>query len=73
MGRRNFHDLKEFIDHLEAIGDLKRITAEVDPILEITEIASRVIEQEGPALIFENVKGAAFPMAINLFGTEERV
>ena len=33
MGRHNFHDLQQFIDHLEAIGDLKRITAEVDPIL----------------------------------------
>ncbi|NIS09467.1 MAG: menaquinone biosynthesis decarboxylase, partial [Candidatus Dadabacteria bacterium] len=73
MGKHNFHDLQRFIDHLEAIGDLKRITAEVDPILEITEIASRVIEEGGPALIFENVKGAAFPMAINLFGTMERV
>lgn len=73
MGRPNFQDLREFIDYLEAIGDLQRITAEVDPILEITEIASRVIEDGGPALIFENVRGAAFPMAINLFGTEQRV
>jgi UbiD family decarboxylase len=50
-----------------------RIKAEVDPILEITEISSRVIKERGPALIFENVRGAAYPLAINLFGTEERV
>ena len=73
MGRPNFQDLREFIDYLEATGDLQRITAEVDPILEITEIASRVIEDGGPALIFENVRDAEFPMAINLFGTEQRV
>ncbi len=73
MSRKQFYDLQEYINHLEAIGDLKRITTEVDPILEITEIASRVIKERGPALIFENVKGAAYPLAINLFGTEERV
>lgn len=73
MSKKQFYDLQEYISHLEAIGDLKRVTAEVDPILEITEIASRVIKERGPALIFENVKGAAYPLAINLFGTEERV
>ncbi len=73
MGKRDFSNLQEFISRLEAIGDLTRIKAEVDPILEVTEIASRVIKERGPALIFENVRGSAFPMAINLFGTEERV
>lgn len=73
MKRKNFSDLGEFIAHLEGIGDLTRIKTEVDPILEITEIATRVIKEEGPALIFENVKGSKFPLAINLFGTEERV
>ncbi|HEX3034349.1 MAG TPA: hypothetical protein VHT73_04335, partial [Thermodesulfobacteriota bacterium] len=57
MKKKNFSDLQEFIRHLESIGDLKRIKAEVDPILEITEVYSRVIKEEGPALIFENVKG----------------
>jgi menaquinone biosynthesis decarboxylase len=73
MSKRQFYDLQEYVNYLEAIGDLERVKTEVDPILEITEIASRVIKERGPALIFENVKGAAFPMAINLFGTEERV
>lgn len=73
MGRRNFYDLQEFTRHLERIGDLKRIKTEVDPILEITEIYDRVVKEGGPALIFENVIGASFPIAINVFGTEERV
>ncbi|GIW48046.1 MAG: menaquinone biosynthesis decarboxylase [Deltaproteobacteria bacterium] len=73
MKRKNFDDLQEFIRYLEAIGDLKRIKTEVDPILEVTEISSRVIKERGPALIFENVKGSSFPLVINLFGTEERV
>ncbi|MGQ0793963.1 MAG: menaquinone biosynthesis decarboxylase [Deltaproteobacteria bacterium] len=73
MKRKNFQDLQDFIAHLDAIGDLKRVKAEVDPDLEITEIASRVIKEGGPALLFENVKGAAHPLAINLFGSEQRV
>ena len=73
MAKTNFYDLRSFIDHLDKIGDLKRVKTEVDPILEITEIYSRVIKEGGPALVFENVKGASFPLAINLFGTEERV
>ncbi len=73
MPKKQFYDLKQYISYLEAIGDLVRVKAEVDPILEITEISSRVIKERGPALIFENVKGAAYPLAINLFGTEERV
>ena len=73
MSKTKFYDLQEYINHLKKIGDVEYVKAEVDPILEITEIASRVIKENGPALIFENVKGAAFPMAINLFGTEERV
>ncbi len=73
MKKKQFNDLQDYIAYLEAIGDLRRIKTEVDPILEITEISDRVIKERGPALIFENVKGAAYPLAINLFGTEERV
>ena len=71
--KKNLDDLQEYIGYLEAIGDLTRVKSEVDPILEITEIYSRVAKEKGPALLFENVKGASFPLAINLFGTEERV
>lgn len=73
MPKPTFYDLQGYIAHLEKIGDITRIKTEVDPVLEVTEIADRVIREDGPALIFENVKGADFPLAMNLFGTEERV
>lgn len=73
MPATDFRSLSSFISHLESIGDLKRIRAEVDPELEITEIASRTVKEGGPALVFENVAGSDFPLAINLFGTERRV
>ena len=73
MARERFSDLQGFLALLEERGELRRIRAEVDPELEITEIASRVIEEQGPALLFENVRGADLPLVINLFGTEERV
>ncbi|MCL4246152.1 MAG: UbiD family decarboxylase, partial [Candidatus Dadabacteria bacterium] len=73
MAKKQFLDLQEFISYLDAIGDLKRVKAEVDSDLEASEIADRVVREKGPALIFENVKGASFPLAMNLFGTEERV
>jgi 4-hydroxy-3-polyprenylbenzoate decarboxylase len=56
--KKNFDDLQGYIGYLEAIGDLTRVKTEVDPILEITEIYSRVAKEKGPALLFENVKGA---------------
>ncbi len=68
-----YHDLREFIDQLEKEGDLLRITAEVDPHLEMTEIGYRVIRENGPALLFENPKGYDMPVLINLFGTVERI
>ncbi len=52
--KKNFYDLQEYITYLEAIGDLTRVKTEVDPILEITEIYSRVAKEKGPALVFEN-------------------
>lgn len=70
---QNFNDLSSYIDFLDKIGDLKRIKVEVDPVLEISEISSKTIENEGPALLFENVKGSSFPVATNLFGSEERL
>jgi len=69
----SFVDLRGFIAELEKRGDLVRITAEVDPKLEMTEIADRTLRGRGPALLFENPKGAQIPVLANLFGTEERV
>ena len=66
-------DLQTFVAELEQRGWLRRIQAEVDPILEITEITDRVTKAGGPALLFENVKGARMPLLINTFGTQERM
>lgn len=68
-----YSDLREFIDFLEKRGELKRITAEVDPNLEMTEICDRTLRAGGPALLFENPKGFDIPVLGNLFGTPERV
>ena len=68
-----YSDLREFIAALEKRGELKRITVEVDPKLEMTEIADRTLRAGGPALLFENPKGYNTPVLANLFGTEERV
>lgn len=68
-----FSDLRSFIHHLEQVGELKRIQAEVDPHLEMTEICDRVLRTGGPAILFENPKGYRMPVLANLFGTPKRV
>jgi 4-hydroxy-3-polyprenylbenzoate decarboxylase len=68
-----YRDLRDFIDQLEASQQLKRIHAEVDPNLEITEISDRVLRAGGPALLFERPKGYDIPVLANLFGTPQRV
>ncbi|ODU05624.1 MAG: 3-octaprenyl-4-hydroxybenzoate decarboxylase [Thiobacillus sp. SCN 63-1177] len=68
-----YHDLRDFIAQLEKMGELKRIAVEVDPKLEMTEIADRVLRAGGPALLFERPKGHNMPVLANLFGTVKRV
>jgi 4-hydroxy-3-polyprenylbenzoate decarboxylase len=68
-----YKDLRDFIKQLEKKGELKRISYPVDPHLEMTEIADRVLRAGGPALLFENPKGHSMPVLANLFGTPERV
>jgi len=68
-----FRDLREFIATLEEAGDLRRIRVPVDPILEVAEITDRVSKREGPALLFEQVKGSTVPLVINAFGSPERM
>jgi len=68
-----YKDLREFIRHLEKLGELKRISHPVDPNLEMTEICDRVLRAGGPALLFENPIGYDIPVLANLFGTEKRV
>ena len=68
-----YTDLRDFIQKLESIGELKRINHLVDPYLEITEICDRTLKMGGPALLFENVRGSNVPVLANLFGTPRRV
>lgn len=68
-----YRDLRDFIRQLEKQGELKRVIVPVDPYLEITEICDRTLKQGGPALLFENPKGANIPVLANLFGTPRRV
>jgi 4-hydroxy-3-polyprenylbenzoate decarboxylase len=68
-----YSDLRDFIEKLESLGELKRVSIEVDPYLEITEICDRTLRAGGPALLFERVKGSEFPLLGNLFGTPRRV
>ena len=68
-----YKDLRDFIAQLEAMGELKRIRMEVDPVLEMTEICDRILKQQGPAVLFEHPKGHDMPVLGNLFGTPQRV
>lgn len=68
-----FGDLRQFLGLLRKEGELKEISVEVDPELEITEIYDRVVKEAGPALLFQTVKGSSIPLAINLFGSQKRM
>ncbi|MBZ5552528.1 MAG: UbiD family decarboxylase [Acidobacteriia bacterium] len=68
-----YEDLRGFVEALEKAGELKRITAEVNCELEITEITDRISKAGGPALLFENVKGYSVPVLINALGSEGRI
>ena len=70
-----YDSLGAFIQRLDKAGELRRIKTPVSPVLEITEIADRVMKMPGggPALLFENVTGSKFPLAINLMGSRRRI
>jgi UbiD family decarboxylase len=68
-----FRSLSDFLADLERRGDLKRVSREVDWAHEVTEIACREVRGDGPALLFEKVKGAAFPLAVNVLAARRRV
>ena len=71
----NYESLREFIERLEAEGELVRIAEPVSPLLEIAEITDRVSKSPdgGKALLFENVEGSAMPVLINAFGSWRRI
>ena len=67
------NDVHDLIEVLEKAGELKRIKEEVDPDLEVAEILRRTMYQNGPALLFENVKGYDMPILGNTFGSMKRL
>ncbi len=67
-----YPSLRACLTDLEKNGHLIRIKEEVDPYLQMAAIHLRVYEHQGPAILFENVKGSRFPAASNLFGTLDR-
>ena len=73
MGQMKYQSLRDFLRHLESLGELQRIRAPVDPRFEITEICQRTLRRAGPALLFENPKGSHIPLLGNLFGTTRRI
>ncbi len=66
-------NLRSFIEQLKRENELVEVEAEADPYLEIAEIHRRVIERQGKALLFKNVRGSKFPVVTNLFGTNKRI
>ncbi|MGC2389402.1 MAG: hypothetical protein WA621_08400, partial [Candidatus Acidiferrum sp.] len=75
-----YRDLREFVQKLEKEGELRRIRAEVDPVLEITEVTQRVARDKerlpdsvGAALLFEKPKGSRVPLLVNTFGSVRRM
>ena len=68
-----YSDLRDFIEQLEKLGQLKRIKQPISTDLVMTEISDRTLRAKGPALLFENPIGFDTPVLTNLFGTPERV
>jgi 4-hydroxy-3-polyprenylbenzoate decarboxylase len=69
----SYTDLREFIGALEKAGELRRVSVEVDPVLEIAEFADRSVKRGGPALLFEKPKGSEIPVLINAFASPRRM
>ncbi|MEK6766487.1 MAG: menaquinone biosynthesis decarboxylase [Planctomycetota bacterium] len=67
------YSLQDFIRYLDSNGELIRIKAEVDARLEVTEISIRALQEGMPALLFENVRGAKFPLAMNVLASDKRI
>jgi UbiD family decarboxylase len=66
-------NLRSYLELLRRERDILEVSAEVDPHLELAEIHRRIIEREGPALLFNKVKGSPYPVVTNLFGTVRRI
>lgn len=72
MNPASFRTIGDFARYLESVGELVRVSVEVDPVLEITEVARRAVKERRPAVLFERVKGSAYPVLINALASENR-
>jgi 4-hydroxy-3-polyprenylbenzoate decarboxylase len=70
---QTYDDLREFIGMLETRGQLVRVARQVDPVLELNAIVDRLARKQGPAVLFEKVRGSGMPVLGNLFGSHQRV
>src|ERR1700744_4170879 len=68
-----YKDLRDFTARLETLGEMRRITQPISPVLEMTELSDRVLRSGGPALLFQAPTGHTMPVLANLFGTPRRV
>ncbi|MFI5263195.1 MAG: UbiD family decarboxylase [Candidatus Kapaibacterium sp.] len=71
--RETFHSLQDFLRYLDKEGELLRITSPVDPNLEAAEIAVRSMLEGGKAIVFENIIGSDFPLAMNILASDRRI
>jgi len=71
--RQIFHSLQDFLNYLESEGELRRIIVPVDPNLEASEIAVRSMREGGKALLFENIIGSKYPLAMNILSSDRRI
>ncbi len=69
----SFESLRDFLAELEKRTDLVRVRAPVSQDLEITEITQQAVRADGPALLFENVRGATMPVAMSVLGSTRRI
>ena len=69
----HWDSLAAFVRYLEQRGELRRITREIDPVLEVSALAQRAVRAGGPALLFERVKGSRYPLLINTYATRRRI
>ena len=72
MGKRKWHDMREFLAFLESKKDLMHIREQVDPAWEINGITRVGLQEGGPAIVFHNVKGADYPIVTNMLGADRR-
>ena len=72
MGKSNWNDMREFLDFLEERGEVRHITEEVDPDWEVNGITRIVLQEMGPAIVFDKIKGADLPLLTGMLATDRR-